>query len=140
MTTVLADWHLGLMVSDSNVSDQDRHWIQRKVFRIRGALVGISGLLSQCQAFVTWYRGGCEDKPPKLDQFAALVMSADGLLHYDSSHIPVPVLSGREAIGSGAKAAMVGYELMGWKNPKQVVKVVCNHDANSRAPVRAYRL
>ena len=140
MTTVLADWHQGLMVSDSNVSDTDRHWTQRKVFRIRGALVGIAGTMVQAEQFLAWYRKGCEDKPPKMDEMSALVMSMDGLLHYQAGHIPMPVPTGREAIGSGAKAAMVGYELLGWKDPKRVVTVVCHHDANSRAPVRIYRL
>lgn len=141
MTTVLADWHLRLMVSDSNVSDLDRHWSQRKVFRIRGQLVGIAGALTQAEQFLVWMRGGCKEKPPsKLDEMTALVMSADGLLHYAGTHLPLPVPCGREAIGSGAKAAMVGYQLMKWSDPRGVVRAVCDHDANSRAPVRVYRL
>jgi len=141
MTTVLADWHAGIMVSDSQVSDNDRKWSARKVFRIRGALVGISGTMSQAEQFLVWYRAGCVEKPPaKLTEFQGLVLTPDGLLHYDMSHLPVPVLFGREAIGSGAKAAMVGYELLGWKDARRVVRVVCNHDAGSRGPVRVYRL
>lgn len=140
MTTVLADWHQAIMVSDSNVSDDDRHWSQRKVFRIRGALVGIAGVMNQVEQFLTWYRGGCVDKPPKMDAMAALVMTPDGLLHYSYGHVPIPVVSGREAIGSGAKAAMVGYQLLGWQDAKRVVRAVCDHDAASRTPVRVYRL
>lgn len=140
MTTVLADWHEGIMVSDSLVSDDDRKWTQRKVFRIRGALVGIAGTLTQAEQFLAWYRAGCKDKPPKLDEFNGLVLTPDGLLHYCMSHLPVPISSGREAIGSGAKAAMVGYQLLGWKDAKRVVRIVCEHDVGSRAPVRVYRL
>jgi hypothetical protein len=141
MTTVIADWHEGIMVSDSQVSDQDRKWCQRKVFRVRGALLGIAGTLSQAEQFLTWYKAGCVDKPPtKLHEFQALVLTPNGLLHYDMTHLPVPVPSGREAIGSGAKAAMVGYELLGWQNARRVVRVVCNHDAGSRGPVRVYHL
>lgn len=140
MTTVLADWHQGIMVSDSQVSDEDRKWCQRKVFRIRGSLVGIAGQLVQAEQFLLWYRKGCVDKPPKLDEFSGLVLSPDGLLLFQYTHLPIPVPSGREAIGSGAKAAMVGYELTGWKDARKVVKVVCNHDAGSRTPVRVYQL
>lgn len=140
MTTVLADWHAGVMVSDSNVSDSDRHWSRRKVFRIRGALVGIAGVVSQAEQFLLWYRAGCVDKPPKMDAMSALVLSPVGLMIYDAEHIPTPVPSGREAIGSGAKAAMVGYQLLGWTDAKRVVKAVCDHDAHSRAPVRVYQL
>lgn len=140
MTTVLADWHAGLMVSDSQVSDQDRKWSQRKVFRIRRSLVGYAGDCSQAEQFLAWYRAGCDGKPPRLDNFSALVMSAHGLWHYERSHIPLPVASGREAIGTGAKAAMVGYQLMGWANARQVVRAVCDHDAGSKTPVRQYRL
>lgn len=140
MTTVLADWHAGIMVSDSQVSDADRKWSQRKVFRIRGALVGIAGQLAQAEQFLAWYRAGCADRPPRLSEMSALVLTPDGLLHYAFDHLPVPVPHGREAIGSGAKAAMVGYQLLGWKDARRVVRVVCEHDASSRAPVRVYRL
>lgn len=140
MTTVLADWHQGIMVSDSGVSDSDRQWSQRKVWRVRGSLVGVAGTLSQAEQFLAWYRRGCLDKPPKLDEFSGLVLSPDGLLHYANSHIPLPIASGREAIGSGAKAAMVGYQLLAWQDARRVVRVVCEHDAGSRAPVRLYRL
>lgn len=140
MTTVLADWHLGLMVSDSQVSDQDRKWSQKKVFRVRKALVGYAGDCSQAEQFLAWYRAGCDGKPPRLDNFSALVMSAHGLWHFERNHIPLPVASGREAIGSGAKAAMVGYQLMGWTEARRVVRAVCDHDAGSRTPVRSYRL
>lgn len=128
------------MVSDSHVSDQDRQWSQRKVKRIRGALVGYAGTVSQSEPFFDWYRSGCEEKPPKMDELSILVLSPDGLLHYAYGPVPVCVAGGREAIGSGAKAAMVGYQLMGWQQARKVVSVVCHHDANSRAPVRLYRL
>lgn len=140
MTTILADWHAGIMVSDSQVSDSDRKWSQRKVFRVRGMLIGYSGPVVQAQQFLDWYRKGCADKPPKLDQCEVLVMSLDGLLHYQGGHLPIPVPAGREAIGSGAKAAMVGYQLMGWKDARKVVRTVCEHDIGSRAPVRVYHL
>lgn len=128
------------MVSDTLVSDHDRKWKARKVFRIRRALVGYAGSCSQAEMFFAWFRGGCTGKPPKLDEVSALVLSEDGLWHFERDHIPLPVTSGREAIGTGAKAAMVGYQLLNWSDPRRVVRTVCEHDATSRAPVRLYRL
>ena len=52
MTTILADAKKGVMVSDSNLTDEDRTWRIRKVFRIRGALVATSGGVLQGEAFL----------------------------------------------------------------------------------------
>ncbi len=43
MTTIVADWRFGVMVSDSSISDGDRIWLGRKVFRIREELLGFCG-------------------------------------------------------------------------------------------------
>lgn len=140
MTTILADWHEGIMVSDSQVSDCDRQWSCRKVFRVKGALIGIAGDIVQGEQFLNWYKGGQESKPPKVSDMNALVMTEHSLLHYHGTHVPMTVSTGREAIGTGAKAAMVGYELTGWKDARRVVRLVCKHDIYSSVPIRVYRL
>ena len=48
--------------------------------------------------------------------------------------------SGIEAIGSGGKAAICAYEALALTDPVHAVRIVCKHDAGSRAPVRVYRL
>ncbi len=141
MTTILADAILGLMVADSNVSDTDRHWAGKKVFRHRGDLIGCSGPLDEIQLFKNWYLGGMVGKKPKLATFHALILNQHGLFSfYHDLIIPLPVQSGRDASGSGAKAAMCAYEALGWKDPKRAVQIVCRHDAGSRGPVRVYHL
>lgn len=140
MTTVLADSHLGIVVADSGISDGDRQWVGRKVWRIGGALVAIAGNLDECQGFLAWYRGGMEEKPPPMANASAMAMTEQGIVYFSGSAVPLVVESGREAIGSGAKAAMCAYEALGWQDPKRAVQIVCRHDARSRAPVRVYQL
>jgi hypothetical protein len=140
VTTILADFHLGLMVCDSNVSDEDRVWIGRKVWRIGRALIGMAGADPERAAFLDWYRGGLKGHV-KFKESAALILTPSGLYHYDSNYaMPQKVESGREAIGTGSKAAMCTHEALGFQDPRQAVKIVCRHDASSRGPVRSYKL
>jgi len=138
MTTILANLSLGLMVSDSSISDGDRVWIGRKVWRSKGALIGFAGDVNEAGEFMQWWRLG--GKPPKFVNSQALVMSADGLFSYNVSMTPERVKTGIEAIGSGAKAVMCAYEALEWADPVRAVSIVCNHDSGSRKPVRTYRL
>lgn len=140
MTTILADFKLGVMISDSSISDGDRVWIGRKVFRYRDSIIGFAGDVNQAEQFLAWWKAGMTGKPPKFDQSQALVMSPTGLFSFNISTVSEKVSRGIEAIGSGAKAAMCAYEALAWTDPVRAVRIVCRHDAGSRAPVRVYRL
>jgi hypothetical protein len=137
MTTLIADFRLGVMISDSAVSDEDRVWSGRKVFRYRGALYGFAGDTDEAVEFMAWIKGG---KHPKFTHSDCLVLSDAGLTHYNRSTVAQSVASGIEAIGSGAKAAICAYEALGFTDPVQAVKITCKHDSGSRTPVRIYRL
>lgn len=138
MTTLLADFRLGVMVSDSSVSDDNRVWSERKVRRWRGKLVGFAGDVDEATMFFEWIRRG--GKLPKFAHSDALVLSDEGLFHYCKSTVPLKVERGIEAIGTGAKAAMCAYEALAFTDPVRAVKIVCRHDSGSRTPVRTYRL
>lgn len=140
MTTILADLKLGVMVADSNVSDGDRCWKLRKVWRHKSHLIGLAGDTDEIEPFTDWWRQGCQGRQPALLNSWALVLSAGGLLMFTSTSPPETIRSGREAIGTGSKAAMAAHEALGWSDPVKAVKIACNHDASSRPPVRAYRL
>jgi ATP-dependent protease HslVU (ClpYQ) peptidase subunit len=140
MTTILADTRFGVMVADSAVSDGDRVWTGRKVRRIRGALIGMAGNESEEDGFLRWYRAGM-DGPISLNTLSALILDATGLYLFDHNYaLPMKLEAGREAIGSGAKAAMCAYEALCFTDPKRAVQIVCKHDADSRGPVRVYKL
>lgn len=142
MTTILADAKLKMMVSDSNVSDDDRSWSSRKVFRSRGALVGFAGEVLQWRYFLDWWKSGATESPDfPFEASAALVLDDSGLYLFDESTIQLTkVDGGREAVGTGGKAAIAAYQALGWKNPRKAVGIAVQHDAQSRAPIRAYRL
>lgn len=140
MTTILADLRLGVMVSDSNVSNGDRVWRSRKVWRSRGALLGFSGNVDEARAFLDWWRAGAIGKHPGFAYSEALILSIDGVWHYSGNRLPERIASGREAIGTGGKAAMAAYEALAWQEPRRAVRIACNHDSDSRAPVRVYSL
>lgn len=140
MTTILADLKLGVMVADSNVTDGDRCWRLRKVWRHRSHLIGMAGNTDEMQPFMDWWCAGCTGKQPALRSSYALVLSAGGLVMFSNTSPPETIASGREAIGTGAKAAMAAYEALGWDDPVRAVKISCNNDAYSRPPVRKYTL
>lgn len=140
MTTLLADWHKGVIVSDSAINDGDRVWSGRKVYRIGGSLLGFAGDVAEAHAMLAWLKAGAQGKPPPFSNSQALLMNADGLFYYAQSKYGIAVDTGIEAAGSGAKAAMCAYEAMGFTDPKKAVSIVCKHDQNSRLPVRVYKL
>ena len=125
------------MVADSNVTDDDRVWSDRKVFRHKGVIYGFAGMVEERIAFMEWLKGGPE---PKFANSSCLALSPDGLFVYDNGTIRSPVTRGFEAIGTGAKAAMCAYEALGFQDPKRAVQIVCKYDAGSRSPVRVYVL
>lgn len=137
MTTILADARTGIIVSDSNASDDDRTWSERKIFRYRGQLYGFCGLVSERVEFMEWIHGG---PIPDFGHSQCLLLNTSGLFLYDESPTPQRVPRGIEAIGTGGKAAICAYEALGWMQPKLAVQIVCKHDAASRTPVRGYRL
>jgi hypothetical protein len=139
MTTVLCDARLGVMVSDSAWNDGECVGRMRKVWRVNGSLIGVSGHLDQFTPFLLWVRDGMQHPPPKISM-SALMLSKDGILHFAASSTPFPVQGHYEAIGSGAMAAKSAHEALGCSDPRKAVQIVCRHDQNSRGPVRVYRL
>jgi ATP-dependent protease HslVU (ClpYQ) peptidase subunit len=141
VTTILADFRLGVMISDSSATDEDRVWSERKVRRWRGALVGFAGNVDDAALFFEWLKNGSKGRPPKFGaNNACLVLSPAGLFAYHGTHVPQKVERGIEAIGTGAKAAMCAYEALAFTDPVRAVRIVCKHDSGSRAPVRTYKL
>lgn len=150
MTTILADYRLGVMVSDSNLTDGDRHWSGRKVHRVRDALCGFAGHVPDFENFIAWYRGGMKtDLKFDTDESDVLVLRPQGLFMFDDNSTSLQkVKQGYESIGTGGKAAIAAYEALlsmsAYEQPKQLmraaVRIACKHDANSRTPVRTYHL
>lgn len=142
MTTILADHRLKVMISDTMVSDDDRVWRGRKVFRSREALIGCAGEVGKWMHFVEWWKAGAQEEP-KFDfsGCSALVLEDSGLYIFDDSTICLTkVDGGREAIGTGGKGAICAYQALGWSDPRKAVRIAVEHDARSRGPLRTYKL
>lgn len=128
------------MAADSNVSDGDRCWKMRKVWRVKQHLLGFAGDTDGIEEFMAWWRGGCRTAQPAFIGCYALVLSVGGLVYYNGQSAPETIRSGREAIGSGAKAAMAAYEALGWTDLPKAVRIAVRHDSGSRGPVKVYGL
>lgn len=140
MTTVLCDIHLGVMVADSGITDGNRQWSARKVWRIDGTLLGFCGQIAEASNFIDWFKCGRVGLLTRFANSECLMMSSKGVFHFIGEDPPTVVTRGREAIGSGSKAAMCAYEALAWQDPKRAVLLACKHDAASRTPVRLYKL
>lgn len=141
MTTVIACAHMGLMVCDSNITDGDRLWLGPKVRRWKGSLIGLAGDVEEGAWFFDWFKRGQPDEKTQFANSSALILTPRRqLFYYERSCTPELIRSGREAIGSGAKAAMAAFEALNFTDPRRAVRIVCKHDAGSRGPVRSYLL
>jgi hypothetical protein len=142
MTTVLANAKAGVMVADSHMTDEDRAWSVRKVYRIRGALVACAGSILCGEAFRDWWAAGAQEAPEfDMTDSQALVLDASGLYIFDSNVLGITrVPGGIEAIGTGAKGALCAYKALGFSDPIRAVRIACKYDNGSRPPVRSYKL
>lgn len=142
MTTILADTRHGVMCADSNFGDGDTRGQMRKVWRIRSlsALVGLAGNLDEMAPFLLWLRDGMQPPGPRISHLAALMLQPHGMLWFDGSCAPIVVQSPCTAIGTGAKAALAAHDALGGADPARAVRIACRYDANSRPPVRTYRI
>lgn len=140
MTTILADFHKRIMVADSAISDGDRMWSGRKVWRIGKSIIGFAGDVSEAHAMIAWLKTGAQGNPPPFKNSHALLMNSEGLFYYAASKYGIAVESGIDSIGTGAKAVMCTYEALEFENPQKALKIVCKHDAGSRPPIKTYKL
>lgn len=139
MTTIAACPALGLMVTDSQVSDGDQKWPEDKVQVIDGTLYGCAGDAIWAEKFYEWVRKGRKGRKPKLDEddFNALALNANGLFWFDHKLHPMPMKTAF-AIGSGGKAARA--LLIAGIDIERAVEITCQVDAGSSLPVQKYVL
>ena len=139
MTTIAADPALGLMVTDSNVTDSVQKWSEPKVERIGDTLYATCGDAVDGDKFYDWIRAGAKGRKPRLnaDEFNALALNDKGLFWFDNKLHPVRHKTAF-AIGSGAVAVRAclacGIDI------ERAVAAVCEVDAGSALPVQVYKL
>jgi len=116
----------------------------KKMWRVKGALLGFAGDYTAAQQFLQWVKnGGHEDEYPNLSKFILDVMAvhADGKIHLFEghySHLPIASTSNYSAIGSGADFALGA--MHAGASAVEAVRAATAHDKNSRGPIRTLKL
>jgi ATP-dependent protease HslVU (ClpYQ) peptidase subunit len=98
------------MASDSLLSG-DYRATAKKIWKVKGSIVGIAGTYRDCVQFVKWLKGEL-DECPDMEEVDAIVVTQSGkILHYNGSADPFEVNDDFSAIGSGAQAAMAAMHM-----------------------------
>lgn len=139
MTTIAADALAGMMCSDACVTDGIDLSRMRKVYRVRGELLGFCGDLGAWTVWLAEWRAGELRKSLKRDQVNVLRLSRSGLSTWDSVNGWCALQNTRYAIGTGGHAARGAMAIRG-VTLQQAVRAACTIDPGSRGPVRTYRL
>jgi 20S proteasome alpha/beta subunit len=147
MTTIAVNLHA--MAADSMVSDEmgTDVRVDKLVAVGSGAIVGCAGELGLASMFLDYFENMGKMKRPrfKVDaEFDALVLTRDGIFHFDRTCRAREVTEGFCAIGSGSQAAMCfmrsqrkrGHRI----NPIAAVEFACLGDKGSALPVRVITL
>ena len=107
MTTVA--YRDGVMASDSSCweGSTNAHSV-KKVWKIRGCLVGCSGNMADIHSFVRWVKdGAAEDEYPRMKSLSAIVASDLGVSAFEAgSFHPIPVVGKYCSVGSGSSVAL----------------------------------
>lgn len=136
MTTIAACVQHGEMAADSQWSDGAEVGPIRKVYRIRGALVGLAGDVGLYSKTVAWARAGFDSPAPRGD-ISVIVLDADGLRTWEPLNGWIRYAK-QFAIGSGGRDARAA--MLAGAAPRRAVQIACAIDAQSGGPVRVYRL
>jgi hypothetical protein len=137
MSTIAASVAEGVMASDSFWFDGDECGTIRKVYRVRGALLGFAGGVREWSDWLAAVRKSPND-PPLIDDLMVLRLSAAGLHTWNSTDGWLPVDEPRYAIGTGGKCARGA--MAAGATCREAVRIATSIDANTGGPVRVYRL
>lgn len=137
MTAIAACCVAGLMASDSQWSDEAQKGIRRKVFRIRGALIGFAGDLDKIADALRWFRAEMSGKAPTGD-VAAIILHGHGIEVWTPTDGLLKMDERQFAIGTGGPCARAA--MMAGADPAKAVRIATQIDAGSGGRVRAYRL
>ena len=136
MTTITActrDW---VMCSDSYWTDGDECGFTKKVFRIKGALLGGGGTASHLEKWFDAYRAG--KAPARVGDVLVLRLSSVGIDYWNPANGWMLIEQPQWAIGTGGMAARGA--MAAGATARQAVQIASDIDATTGGPVRTYRL
>lgn len=131
----------GVMAADSSCWDGgvNVHRL-RKVYRVKGLLVGYTGDVGAFGRFLDWLKdGGYPDEYPKVKSLTVLAVSKDGAVKsFDESGPHVGHAAPYYAIGAGSAVALGA--MFAGADAKTAVRAAVRHAEGTTAPVRMYRI
>jgi len=137
VTTIAACCVTGIMASDSQWSDGDALGVAKKVFRIRGALIGFAGELGHIEEVRAWFRTDFKGPTPD-GSVTALILRPSGLFCWTAADGELRLHEKQFAIGTGGQAARAA--MLAGADPTRACRIACTIDAGSGGRVRTYRL
>jgi len=144
MTTVVCSSTEMIMASDSMMDDCGMKARTRKVFRIRGSLVGIAGDTVIAMRILDALRGGAEPRGISIKQLEGvdlMILEPGGAIYTTNGKgivEPVRVEGPFYAIGSGNQAAMAAMHM--GASVTQSIQIAKKVDTGTGGRIRVYRI
>jgi ATP-dependent protease HslVU (ClpYQ) peptidase subunit len=135
MTTIAVDAKEGVMCSDSFWFNGDECGVSKKVWRVRGALLGAAGSIDHIKLWMDAYRANKTLPKHDVHILRLSVTGIDCWTVHDGWH---SVDQPQFAIGSGGKAARAA--MAAGATCKRAARIACDIDASSGGPIREYKL
>jgi ATP-dependent protease HslVU (ClpYQ) peptidase subunit len=124
--TVLA-WDGKFLAADRQATFGGTPVPATKIFRHNDELIGGSGNIQECIAFVEWYTSGCPTPKPVFSEgFGAYVIKNGQLWKYESLLVPFVMDMPFWAAGCGADYAMGA--MAAGKSAAEAVEIACRFD------------
>jgi hypothetical protein len=125
------------MYSDSVCTTGESNFPTLKVYRHKGALVGVAGDNAQIEKWLRWFMGD-RKKPLEVgDEFEAVVLNKQGIWDYRGS-MPDKVLRGYHGVGCGWPAAHAA--LLAGACPSRSIEIACQVTHLCGLPVQEFTL
>ena len=143
MSTIIGDWRRKIIVTDSQISDDDsdtKVLDGEKVFKVPQGLLAGAGDYISIQEVVQYFLDGKKGKPPvikDIDDADFMLLTHDGLF-VSGKDLRFQKIQKYDALGSGTLAALAVLSL--GHTAEEACWAACVSDLYSGAPVKVYSL
>lgn len=137
MSTIAAVFAERTMCSDSYWTDGDECGHVRKIYRVRGELLGFAGSIREWTLWLAAFRKSESAKLPRYSTLTVLRMNGSGLQTWNAADGWLSCET-TFAIGSGGKCARGA--MAAGASCREAVRIASTIDAGTGGPVRSYRL
>jgi ATP-dependent protease HslVU (ClpYQ) peptidase subunit len=134
----------GILAADSLITmgDTKVHGHMRKISRVHGFMIGLSGGAADCSEFLMWCKAGGDntDHPPPKGTYSALVVDEKGkvLEIENGKYLPKFSKAKFHAIGSGGPYALAA--MYAGASATEAVKIAAKIDTATGLPVKTLKL